>query len=281
MSRRSPPGRSLRQSDEREREVSGIRTWTWRCCCSRRTHPTGQRRYGFVLSVASSFASPNATRYSALDRKPRDRPERTAPSVRSADVNPTGRYRTQVGNRRPCRGSVDAEHRDRNSSHTVRASSIRLKPAHSRTTSPIRGHLLHAECTSRELRRRHGHQQGLPFQRHRTKTPREYPGGGAPERTHRGAPAPGSGRAGGPKTRGRARACSRRDTRTTAATSDRSAPRSGPDSPLLPAWRALPRAAGARAAGGGTPRPSAGDCDWPGSRSSGCGGSRSPLRRRC
>ena len=163
MSRRSPPGRSLRQSDEREREVSGIRTWTWRCCCSRRTHPTGQRRYGFVLSVASSFASPNATRYSALDRKPRDRPERTAPSVRSADVNPTGRYRTQVGNRRPCRGSVDAEHRDRNSSHTVRASSIRLKPAHSRTTSPIRGHLLHAECTSRELRRRPRPSTGSPF----------------------------------------------------------------------------------------------------------------------
>ena len=73
-------------------------------------------------------------------------------------------------------------------------------------------------------------------------------------------------------------ACYRRDTRDTAATSDLSPPRSGPVSRLWPARRALPRAAGARAASGGTRRASAGDCDWPGSRSSGCGGSLAGAR---
>ena len=45
----------------------------------------------------------------------------------------------------------------------------------------------------------------LPSQRHRTRTPREC-SGGAPKRTHRGALAPRSGRAGGPKT-GRRERC--------------------------------------------------------------------------
>ena len=55
------------------------------------------------------------------------------------------------------------------------------------------------------------------------------------------------------RRRGRRRgACSRRDTRDTAATSDRSTPRSGRDSRLWRVRRALPRVAGARAANAGT-----------------------------
>ena len=74
--------------------------------------------------------------------------------------------------------------RHRKSSHTVRASSIRLKPAQSRTISRI-------SVTSRTLKARPENvvvataiAGASPFPRHRSKTPRECPGG-CPEGTDR------------------------------------------------------------------------------------------------
>ena len=79
---------------------------------------------------------------------------------------------------------------------------------------------------------------------------------------------------------GRRRACFRRRTGDTAATSDRSAPHSGPDSRWRRGRPALPvvAAAAARTATADTRSASAAGCDWRGSRSSECDGSRTGAR---